>query len=79
MTVESVPIAEYQEWLLQGFLKRTKIGHDTMYDLEYRLQYISAPIGPKALVVSNNSETLVMAGITSVHSAFHNSWLNLDA
>jgi len=26
---EAIPVAEYQEWLLQGFLKRTKIGDNT--------------------------------------------------
>jgi hypothetical protein len=33
---ESVPIAEYQEWPFQGFLKRTKIGNETTYNLEFQ-------------------------------------------
>jgi hypothetical protein len=30
-TQESVPVAEYQEWPFQGFLKRTRIGTETTY------------------------------------------------
>jgi hypothetical protein len=35
--VESTPVAEYQEWPFQGFLKRTMIGNQTMYNLEFAL------------------------------------------
>ncbi|KAI1501354.1 hypothetical protein F5X99DRAFT_204008 [Biscogniauxia marginata] len=34
---EEVPIAEYQEWPFQGFLKRIKIGDDVTYNLECKL------------------------------------------
>jgi hypothetical protein len=48
-TRESVPLAEYQEWPFQGFLKRTRIGNDTTYHLEFKLPCISErldlPIG----------------------------------
>ncbi|KAM0308409.1 hypothetical protein ACHAO8_010048 [Botrytis cinerea] len=42
--VESAPIAEYHEWPFQGFLKRTKIGNDTTYNLEFQLQHIPEPL-----------------------------------
>jgi hypothetical protein len=35
--VESTPVAEYQEWPFQGFLKRTTIGNQTTYNLEFAL------------------------------------------
>jgi len=40
---ESVPIAEYQEWPFHGFLKRTKIGNETTYNLEFKLPCREAP------------------------------------
>jgi hypothetical protein len=40
-TRESVPLAEYQEWPFQGFLKRTRIGNETTYNLEFKLPCIS--------------------------------------
>jgi hypothetical protein len=45
-------IANYQEWPLQGFLKRTRIRDDVTYNLEFKLPSISEqlhiPIDPKA-------------------------------
>ena len=38
---QSAPVTEYQEWPFQGFLKRTKIGDETTYSLEFRLPCIS--------------------------------------
>jgi len=35
--VESTPVAEYQEWPFQGFLKRTTVGNQTIYNLEFAL------------------------------------------
>ena len=35
--IETVPAAEYQEWPFQGCLKRTKIGDDVTYNLEFKL------------------------------------------
>ncbi|KAH6668337.1 hypothetical protein B0J14DRAFT_160406 [Halenospora varia] len=35
--VESTPVAEYREWPVQGFLKRTTIGDQTIYNLEFAL------------------------------------------
>jgi hypothetical protein len=40
-TRELAPIAEYQEWPFQGFLKRTRIGNETTYNLEFKLLYLS--------------------------------------
>lgn len=37
---ESAPDAEYQEWPFQGFLKRTRIEKETVYNLEFTLQQI---------------------------------------
>ncbi|TVY87442.1 hypothetical protein LAWI1_G006801, partial [Lachnellula willkommii] len=34
---EALPVAEYQEWLFQGFLTRTGIGDDVTYNLEFKL------------------------------------------
>jgi hypothetical protein len=34
---ESILGADYQEWPFQGFLKRTRIGRETTYNLEFRL------------------------------------------
>jgi len=35
--MEAVPIAKYQEWPFQGFFKRTTIGNETAYNLEFKL------------------------------------------
>jgi hypothetical protein len=57
---ESVPIAEYQEWPFQGFLKRTKIGSETTYNLEFKLPCISGrlnlPFNPEALHIYSSRE-----------------------
>ena len=54
-----VPVAEYQEWPVQGFLKRTKIGIDVMYNLEFKLPSISEqlhfPIDPSALDINHDA------------------------
>jgi hypothetical protein len=38
--VKSAPLAEYREWPFQGFLKRTTIGNQTIYNLEFELPCI---------------------------------------
>ena len=67
ITVESAPFVEYQEWPFQGFLKRTKIGSETMYNLEFKLPYISGclnvPINPKALDTCSSMEAPARAAI----------------
>ncbi|KAH7383490.1 hypothetical protein BKA64DRAFT_682456 [Cadophora sp. MPI-SDFR-AT-0126] len=37
---ESEPVAEYQEWPFQGFLKRVTIGNQMSYNLEFLLSHI---------------------------------------
>ncbi|KAH6665212.1 hypothetical protein B0J14DRAFT_456909, partial [Halenospora varia] len=58
-TAEAIPVAEYQEWLFQGFLKRTKIVDDVTYNLEFKLPSISErlhlPINPAALDINHDA------------------------
>jgi hypothetical protein len=58
-----VPVAEYQEWPFQGFLKRVKIGDDVTYNLEFKLpstlEHLSLPNDPKALDICSSREALV--------------------
>ncbi|KAG0644942.1 hypothetical protein D0Z07_9333 [Hyphodiscus hymeniophilus] len=37
--IEALPAAEYQEWPFQGFLKCTRVGKETTYNLEFRLPF----------------------------------------
>jgi hypothetical protein len=59
--LESAPVAEYREWPFQGFLKRTKIGNETIYNLEFQLSHIPEhlhlPIFSEALGIRSNKET----------------------
>jgi hypothetical protein len=52
------PVAEYQEWPFQGFLKRTRIGDDVTYNLEFKLPWISEhlhlPINHEALDICSS-------------------------
>ncbi|KAG9230121.1 hypothetical protein BJ875DRAFT_488285 [Amylocarpus encephaloides] len=48
---ESAPIAEYQEWPFQGFLKRATIGNQITYNLGFSLSHI-----PEHLSLSLHSE-----------------------
>jgi len=54
---EAVLVSEYQEWPFQVFLKRTKIGDDVTYNLEFKLPSISEhlhlPINPAALDIKH--------------------------
>jgi hypothetical protein len=63
---ETVPVAKYQEWPFQGFLKRIKIGDDVTYNLEFKLPSISEhlrlPINPNALDINHD---------TAEHSKIH--------
>lgn len=52
-TEESAPVAEYQEWPFQGFLKRVTIGNQMTYNLEFSLSHI-----PEHLNLSLHSEVL---------------------
>ena len=66
--VESAPVAEYQEWPFQGFLKRTKIGNETIYNLEFQLshvpEHLHLPVLSEALGMRSNKE-LSLEAITS--------------
>jgi hypothetical protein len=68
VALEAVPVAEYQEWPFQGFLKRTKIGDDVTYNLEFKLPSISEhfhlPIDPKALDINHDA-----AAHSKIHQA----------
>jgi len=68
---EPVQFAEYQEWPFQGFLKRTKIGSETTYNLEFKLPCISEclnlPINSKALHICSGREA--PAKVTIPHEA----------
>jgi hypothetical protein len=64
-TRESVPVAEYQEWPFQGFLKRTRIRNETTYNLEFKLPRISGrlnlPIPGEALGTDSSREASAQA------------------
>ena len=70
-TVESAPVAEYQKWPFQGFLKRTKIGNETTYNLEFQLlhipEHLHLPVLSDALGMRSNKET--SAGAAAAYSA----------
>jgi hypothetical protein len=57
VTVESVLFAEFQEWPFQGFLKRTKIGNTTIYNLEFQLPHIQKHLYSEALNMRSDKET----------------------
>jgi hypothetical protein len=59
--VESALVAEYQEWPFYGFLKCTKIGNETTYNLEFQLSHVPErlllPVLSEALGMRSNKET----------------------
>ncbi|KAM3074498.1 hypothetical protein ACMFMG_002699 [Clarireedia jacksonii] len=65
--VEPASTAEYQEWPFQGFLKRTRIGNDAIYNLEFRLQdvpeHLHLPVLSEALGTGKVAQTLPPRGI----------------
>jgi hypothetical protein len=60
---ESELVAEYQEWPFQGFLKRTRIGNDTTYNLEFKLpcmsERLSLPMTVESLDTGSDQEESV--------------------
>jgi len=77
---EVVPVAEYQEWPFQGFFKRTRIGNDVTYNLEFKLPSISEqlhfPIDPKILDIFSNQEAPAKIPTNhdaATHSKIHQS------
>jgi len=72
---KSLPAAEYQEWPFQGFLKRTIIGNEIMYNLEFQLPHLPErlciPVHSEALGVGLSKETSTKASSphkTAAHS-----------
>ncbi|KAE8440871.1 hypothetical protein EG329_006358 [Mollisiaceae sp. DMI_Dod_QoI] len=77
-SVKSAPIAEYQEWPFQGFLKRTRIANETTYNLEFQLSHIlkhlHLPVFSEALGMHSNKDTSADAATshdTGAHSKMH--------
>jgi hypothetical protein len=74
-----VPIAEYQEWPFQGFLKHTKIGSEITYNLEFKLPCIlgrlNMLINPEALDICSSRE--VPAKAATPHEAAAHSKMYL--
>jgi hypothetical protein len=77
---EAEPVAEYQEWPFQGFLKRIRIGDDVTYNLEFKLPSISEqlhlPIDPKALDIFPSKEALAKVPThheAAAHSKIHHA------
>ena len=69
--MESVPAAEYREWPLQGFLKRTIIGNETTYSLQFNSthipEHLELSILFNALGMGSSRETAVWSPVS--HSA----------
>jgi hypothetical protein len=75
---EAVPVAEYQEWPFQGFLKRIRIGDEVTFNLEFKLsstsEQLHLPIDPKALDICSSKEGLAKAPThhdATAHSKIH--------
>ena len=75
--VESGPVAEYDEWPFQGFFKRTRIGNETTYSLEFQLphvpEHLHIPVLSEALGITSDKETSAEAAPLRVvpHSKVH--------
>ena len=71
----AAPVAEYQEWPFQGFLKRTKIRDDITYNLKFRLPRIPknfyVPISADAL--GNGSDQELAAAAANPHNTVAHS------
>ncbi|CZR65297.1 uncharacterized protein PAC_15197 [Phialocephala subalpina] len=77
---ESALVAEYQEWPYQGFLKRTKIGNETTYNLEFQLlhmpEHLHLPVLSEALGMRSNKEMSAEAATphdVGAHSKMHSA------
>lgn len=73
-TTESIPLAEYEEWPFQGFLKRTKIGDDITFNLEFKFppvsQRLDIPIDPELLGMCSGTETSANVAIPHEAAAY---------
>ncbi|KAG9233179.1 hypothetical protein BJ875DRAFT_485394 [Amylocarpus encephaloides] len=75
---EAVPVAEYREWPFQGFLKRTRIGDDVTYNLEFKLpsisEHLQLSIDSKALDICSSKEAPAKASThhdAAAHTKIH--------
>jgi len=78
VSAKSALVAQYQEWPFQGFLKRTKIGNETTYNLEFQLshvpEHLHLPVLFEALGMQSNKDTPADASTshnTGAHSKMH--------
>jgi hypothetical protein len=59
--IETALLAEYHEWPFQGFLKRTRIGNETTYNLEFQLpctsEHLKLPINSEVLDIGSLTES----------------------
>jgi hypothetical protein len=65
---EPAPLAEYQEWPFQGFLKRTRIGNETTYNLEFQLPCISERLNLPVPRVQIASHRFYSGGLSKAYS-----------
>jgi hypothetical protein len=69
VTRELAPITEYEEWPFQGFLKRTRIGNETMYNLEFKLPCMSKTLAiPITACDEEDAPTTPMTRSTAPYS-----------
>jgi hypothetical protein len=74
VTLESAPVAEFQEWPFEGFLKRVKIGNKTIYNLEFQLPHVQEHLHSEALCMRSDKETTAEAATprdANAHSKMH--------
>jgi hypothetical protein len=78
MALEAVLVTEYWEWPFQGFLKRTRIGDNVMYNLEFKLpsilEHLYLLIDSKALDICSSKEAPAKASThhdAAAHSKIH--------
>lgn len=64
-TLESESVGEYQEWPFQGFLKRSNIGNEITYNLQFRLQHIPEHLHLHVLSRALNTDSTHNS--TSIH------------
>lgn len=56
--VKPATTTEYREWPFQGFLKRTIIGNDTTYTLEFQLQHVPEHLHLPVITEALGADTL---------------------
>ena len=78
MATAAVLVAEHKEWPFHGVLRRTRIGDDTMFNLEFKLpsilEHLNLPINPEALAICSSREALskpLVADEAATHSKIY--------